>query len=649
MLLTACLLVFANNFDHDYHLDSVYGIEGNPAVRDLANVPSFFSDPTTLTTLRQNHDYRPVLQTSFAINHAISGYQTWSWHLLQILLHFTCVLGLYSLSSKVLEQFFSQKGGWRSSHLPLVAALIFAVHPCHSGVVNYLWARSSLLVGALILPAIVCYMRPRGTAVHDRVPWCSLLLFTVALWTKVEAVAVLGVFFLYEVVQIAEQRRVVGARASFLGDVRRALLSPATRRRLLPFVLIALGYFLLRSTIVGDYVAAARQEPDTTAWGYLGTQLTAWWHYIGHWFAPVGLIADDTGYPEYAGFMEAPVLYALAAWALVAAVLVSLYSSRPGYMFLVVSALALISPHSSFLPLAEMVNEHRPYIPLAVLSLAWLIPARNGAALLARGRPITRCLIGGASVLLLGAFAQLTWERNKVFATWEGYWQDVVEKAPSARAWLNLGIGLKGREGDDPVVRAQARACFEQSLEFRDWHFTRLNLYLMDHEDGDWKAAARHLDRAVELDVWSNRSLLWRGQYRLDRGTSDGVDQGILESALADFEAAREKVEDPFDVQEGLAAVHAWLGHAQESLMAARACIAMDRGRFEDNWKTFIDPFWKAEQWHAGIAYHRGLVETLGEHSWIQANIADLARAVGDAQLEASASKRAQQLKEAGK
>lgn len=37
---------------------------------------------------------RPILQTTFALNYAITGYQMWSWHLVQILVHTICVLGL---------------------------------------------------------------------------------------------------------------------------------------------------------------------------------------------------------------------------------------------------------------------------------------------------------------------------------------------------------------------------------------------------------------------------------------------------------------------------------------------------------------------------------------------------------------------------
>ncbi len=75
ILIASCFLVFANGYDHAFNLDSPDGLVNNPAVRDFSNIPSYFRDPTTLTTYRANAEYRPVLQITFALNYAVSGYQ----------------------------------------------------------------------------------------------------------------------------------------------------------------------------------------------------------------------------------------------------------------------------------------------------------------------------------------------------------------------------------------------------------------------------------------------------------------------------------------------------------------------------------------------------------------------------------------------
>ena len=81
VLTAAAFAVFSNNYRHDYPLDGGHLLLENSHVRSLKFIPQYFLDGRTLTSLPANADYRPVLQVTYAI----SGYDTWSWHLTQIL------------------------------------------------------------------------------------------------------------------------------------------------------------------------------------------------------------------------------------------------------------------------------------------------------------------------------------------------------------------------------------------------------------------------------------------------------------------------------------------------------------------------------------------------------------------------------------
>src|SRR6188508_1264462 len=74
LLFAAGLAVYSNNFRHAYFLDDSHTIQNNLNIRSLANIPRFFVDPATFTSLRANVDYRPVLQTTYAINYWMGGY-----------------------------------------------------------------------------------------------------------------------------------------------------------------------------------------------------------------------------------------------------------------------------------------------------------------------------------------------------------------------------------------------------------------------------------------------------------------------------------------------------------------------------------------------------------------------------------------------
>ena len=127
LISLTCLAVYSNNFQHEFLLDSGHTVSENPTVRSLKNIPDYFVDPETFSTLRDHADYRPVLQTSYALNYWISGYDTWSWHLTQILLHLTCALGLYFFCRKIISFFHADESEAFKIHTPYL--LLYSLLP----------------------------------------------------------------------------------------------------------------------------------------------------------------------------------------------------------------------------------------------------------------------------------------------------------------------------------------------------------------------------------------------------------------------------------------------------------------------------------------------------------------------------------------
>jgi uncharacterized protein YneF (UPF0154 family) len=421
VLTAAVFAVFSNNYRHDYPLDCGHLLLENSYVRSLRFIPQYFLDGRTLTSLPANADYRPVLQVTHAINYAISGYDTWSWHLVQILLHLVCVLGLYFLCRRILQDFHPDAPPLEHATIPLMAALLFAVHPTTSGVINYLSARSSLLTAAFLLPSIVLYMRPRHHDSSSTFPVSAAILYALALFTKIEAIGGLAAYFLYDVVQTARRRgeNTAGVmHGGLLRDVA-ATFNKATLKRLWVFVAITGLYLVCYRHAMAGYHQAARHAADMTPAVYLFTQTTAWWHYVLAWFAPVRLVADDLTYPVFRSLLAPEVLLAISGWVLASGLMLWMYPRYSYLAFAGVSALAIISPTSSIMPLAEMVNEHRPYLPLAILSLTWIIPASLFAFRIARSNAMARVFAITGLTILVGAFFSLTFQRNRVFANEE--------------------------------------------------------------------------------------------------------------------------------------------------------------------------------------------------------------------------------------
>ena len=617
LLAILCVGIYSNNFQHDFQLDDSHVLLTNPAVRSLANIPKYFVDPSTFTSLRANVDYRPVLQATYALDYRMGGYRTWWWHLTQILLHLVCAVGLYFLCRRIL---------WRSlsgpedrpavAIVPLLAAVIFAVHPTASGVVNYLSARSSLLTAAFLLPSMLLYMAPQREDRPARTPWLAALLYTLALFSKVEAVGCLAVYFLFEVWETANARGHVG---HFFSDAWRAL-NRQTVRRLWPFLAVTVGYILIRRAVMAPFDLGAASRPfGITAWQYFLTQTVVWWEYVLKWFAPVRLVADQGNYPVYRSLLDGPVPLALGAWLAIGAALVAAWKDRPWPAFLAISAVALLSPTSSIVPLSEMLNEHRPYLPLAVLSLCWMIPLGTLAARAAPRHPLGAGLSALGFAMVLVGLGSLTWQRNRVFATERSYLEDVVAKAPSGRALNNYGL-IFMREGNYD----RARELFESALGYTPyWYTVHINLAIVYKHQGDSVRAERHYDLAVQYDLYSGTALSWRGENYLE--------QKRYGDAAADFEAAGPRSNERYRICKGLATAFAGLGDVDKSFEQTRRCLDLDPGQLAVDIVAIAKPYFDSVTLApAGLKFFEKLDAHLPNTWWVHYNIGTLARHLGD-------------------
>ena len=630
LISLTCLAVFSNNFQHQFLLDSGHTVSENPTVRSLKNIPDYFVDPETFSTLRDHADYRPVLQTSYALNYWISGYDTWSWHLTQIFLHLTCAFGLYFFCWKIISFCHAGESAAFKIHTPLFAALLFAANPTTSGVVNYFSARSSLLVAAFLLPSFVIYMKSKDFPNYAETPWLVFLLFTFALFTKVETVGALAVYWLYEITPFGNQKRAEG----FLKNILTSL-NKTTLRRLWPFLAVTAIYFGIRSVLLPDYLAEARRTLDMTPDAYFYTQLTVWWHYVFQWFVPVNLVADNLVYPIFRTLWHPNVLLAISGWLVVAAILKGTYGKYPHFMFLTISALALISPTSSIAPLAEMVNEHRPYLPLAILSLTWVIPLSIFMfASISSGRFFKGLAIGGF-LLLFFSFSALTWKRNVVYQTSENYWLDILQKAPSSRAHVNYGL-TQMRQG----LNENALEHFQKSLELApNWHITHINLAIVYESLGQNEKPLFHYNRAVATDIYTSAALVYRGEYYLK------IKEYAL--ALADFQNAIPRNLQFYRLKNRLATAYAGLGSWRESLDYTKKCLEIDPVQAEQDIVMISTPFWEnANFYQAGIDYYQALTAYLPGRWWLYENIGNLAKRLENSALSQTALARSAELKD---
>ena len=184
LFFCACLL-YGNTLDHGFHYDDFHSVVHNPHIRSLANIPGFFTDPTTFSVDPKQAMFRPVLLFSYALNYAWGGDNPTGYHVVNGLLH--------GVNAVLVSLFFSFLLGDR--RLGFWIALFFAATPLNAEAVNYVSSRSELLMGSFYLGTCICYLRYGKTGNR----WWFVVavgLGGLALLTKAVAVTLVGALLL---------------------------------------------------------------------------------------------------------------------------------------------------------------------------------------------------------------------------------------------------------------------------------------------------------------------------------------------------------------------------------------------------------------------------------------------------------------------
>ena len=261
----AILAAYANSFDIPFVFDDWHTIEQNPAIRSLSNLPRFFYDPNSTTVLRENKDLRPLLVASLALNHRISGLVPWSYHAVNLLLHWIATLLVYRI---VRDHLWLDADG---APVALAAALIVAVHPLNTESVDYVSARSALLTTVFYLAAFDAAARDRRAV--------AMLLAACAMLTKSIAVTLPLAVLLHRVVAPSYRRRPVPW--GFIGCL----------------ALVAAAGILYRWWLLPPWVVAAARQPGVTSWTYFVTEWSALVYYLRLFVWPNALVVDRVDYP----------------------------------------------------------------------------------------------------------------------------------------------------------------------------------------------------------------------------------------------------------------------------------------------------------------------------------------------------------------
>lgn len=127
-------------------LDDEFSIVSNPEIRDLGNIPGFF----TSTYFKEAKDYyRPLVYVTYALEYHFFGLQSFYYNLDNVILHVLNAFLVFLLAGLLLRD--RVKG--------FFVALLFAVHPIHWEAVDNISGRAILLCAFFTLGGYIFFLK----------------------------------------------------------------------------------------------------------------------------------------------------------------------------------------------------------------------------------------------------------------------------------------------------------------------------------------------------------------------------------------------------------------------------------------------------------------------------------------------------------
>ncbi|MDT8340710.1 MAG: tetratricopeptide repeat protein [Longimicrobiales bacterium] len=239
------LLLYLHTVGYGWVFDDQMEVVLNPFIRSWSTLPQILSTTVWTGSGMETYLYRPLAQVSFLLNHAVSGLEPWSYHLVNVLLHAGVSVLVVRLG--------------RALGLPLAAAglagIVFALHPVHVEVVAAVHGRKDLLATLFALGFVLAHLRARSSG-----GW----------WHWAAPAALVAAILSKETGFVAPALALVVDAARSGGP--RAVLRDGHARRLLGVYAVVVGALWM----VRVSVAGAAGVPETAFWDNPLVQANPW-------------------------------------------------------------------------------------------------------------------------------------------------------------------------------------------------------------------------------------------------------------------------------------------------------------------------------------------------------------------------------------
>jgi tetratricopeptide (TPR) repeat protein len=423
-------------------IDGVFLLDDHRNIVDNLNIRALWPPwaPLRGTT-------RPLVQATIALNHAVSGLNTWSYHIVNIGLHLGAALALFGVARRTLARYPATAE--RAAGLAAAGATIWAVHPLQTESVTYIIQRAEVAMGLAVFLMLYCFQRATESERPSR--WLMASIASCLLGYAAKPTMIIAPLLLW----LFDRQFVIG---TFRGALR-----SYPRFYLVLFLTPLVVPLLLAGNTVDWKDSAGVGTLPVTWYEYAATQPQIILHYLRLTVWPAPLCLDYGWTIERSPLVIAAT--SLVILGLLALSLWGLMKMRP-WGFLGAWFFVNLAPTSSLIPIADLAFEHRMYLALAGVVFAAVV-----AVYLATRSHAPFWLRPALAVVAITCFTTVTVIRNRDYSSAVRLWTGNVAARPEyARARNNLGLELARVGQFDEAIR-QLRRAIELKPAYAIAHF----------------------------------------------------------------------------------------------------------------------------------------------------------------------------------
>ena len=433
ILAVILFLVYSNSLHCGWHLDDFHSITQNPNIQLKELTCAGISKSLRSDLNYPEKLYRPIAGLSFALNFFISGTDPFSYHLVNLLIHWLSSVFLFLFLYQTLNlPTFQQKFASSAYSIALLSAVLWAVNPVQTQSVTYVVQRMTSLSGMFYIMSMFFYAKGRTAPAGKKRLFCGALCFTafvLAFGSKENAALLPASLLLYEGILVqADPGSWMKRNKTYVFAALALILT------------LSILYTHYRRGGVLSFLNDYAERPFTLVERLL-TQPRVLFFYLSLLFYPLPSRLSIAHSFDISTSLFEPWYTFFAILSMAGAVILAGLFSRK-YRILSFCFLFFLVNHlleSSLFPL-ELVFEHRNYVP----SMVVFLPIAIGMCLLF-GRyaeaPAMKGILASFIVLLVVGLGHAAYLRNFDWKSEQTLWANASMKAPDQfRPHHNLGV-----------------------------------------------------------------------------------------------------------------------------------------------------------------------------------------------------------------